>query len=126
MADRRLTEEVELPFDTTYKPKCEPLELGCEVTLTQMMAYDGVCNELGQIEDVEDDIGISLVTLHKALKNGLYMRARGLIYFIRPHYIAYYHNYFYITELATPLTLEIKDHGSKEDGGWALTKEALE
>lgn len=33
-----------------------------------------VVNKLGQLEDIEDKLGIDLITLFKALKNGVYYR----------------------------------------------------
>ena len=31
-------------------------------------------NKLGQLEDIEDELGIDLITLFKALKNGIYVK----------------------------------------------------
>lgn len=32
-----------------------------------------ICNKLGQLEDIEDELGIGLIVLYKAIKNGIYV-----------------------------------------------------
>lgn len=87
-------------------------------------------NKLGQLEDIEDELGISLITLFKALKNGIWVKNRedniirhlctklgyqvcgslslGGIAFEDTYYNEYYYSY--------------EDYGKI----WALTKEELE
>lgn len=41
-------------------------------------------NKLGQLEDIEDELGIDLITLFKALKDGFYIKYNGKIVHILP------------------------------------------
>ena len=36
--------------------------------------HKSVANKLGQLEDIEEELGIDLITLFKALKNGIWFR----------------------------------------------------
>ena len=38
--------------------------------------YDDAIQKLGQLEDIEEELGIDLVTLFKALKHGIYVKNR--------------------------------------------------
>ena len=96
----------------------------------------GVCDEeackLGQLEDIEEELGIDLITLFKAMKQGIYYKEEvwgkmfsgfsSIIYLSLKdkclmeecddgsiHDSIYYHNYYF------------KDYGKT----WALTKEEL-
>lgn len=40
-------------------------------------------SKLGQLEDIEEDLGIDLITLFKAIENGFYYRKESEIYFCR-------------------------------------------
>ena len=84
---------------------------------------DKYMQKLGQLEDIEDELGIDLITLFKALKNGLYTTYRGEIDFMFSSDLSYeptikcilvrlhYHT----------IALELADYGKT----WALTKEEL-
>ena len=41
-------------------------------------------NKLGQLEDIEEELGIDLITLYKALKDGSYIKYNGKIVHILP------------------------------------------
>jgi len=86
-----------------------------------------IIGKLGQLEDIEEELGIELVTLFKALKNGIYekfedgeyVKFNGLCMPIKSHKLKLNVNkkclergndYFYF-----------KDYGKT----WALTKEEL-
>lgn len=82
-----------------------------------------VLTKLGLLEDIEEEIGIDLITLYKALKNGIYKKdcldccydtklrfMKGEWYLAQP----FDENYTYI--------VKTKDYGKT----WALTKEELE
>lgn len=86
--------------------------------------YIEAINKLGQLEDIEYELGIDLITLFKALKNGItYKTPLG-------------NNYAYTTLTSDRLSIEykwkclrkgthkfyFKDYGKT----WALTKEELE
>ena len=125
MKPKRLTKKIELPFDSTYTPKCESIGLGSVVTLTQMLAYDGVCAKLGPLEDIEEKHEIGLLTLANALENGIwFINENGTI--SGPHQPL-------ISKRGPVLSLDYEfqyelsfgDYGKKEPMGWALTKEEL-
>ena len=78
-------------------------------------------DKLGLLEDIEDDLGIDLITLFKALKNGVYLKYKyGYEYRIskcrkcylsgKKTFVVDYHTYRYLN-----------DYGKT----WALTKEEL-
>lgn len=75
-------------------------------------------NKLGKLEDIEEELGIDLITLFKALKNGIYKKGRnnlkGLILYSKMPMFSFYHKTI-DAEL-------IEDYGKT----WALTKEELE
>ena len=80
--------------------------------------FKDVYCKLEQLEDIEEEIGIDLITLFKALKNGIYKKGRnnlkGLILYSKMPMFSYYHKTI-DAEL-------IEDYGKT----WALTKEELE
>lgn len=85
-------------------------------------------NKLGKLEDIEDELGIPLEVLFKALKDG--------IFFYHKHYGIQYCNFVYLCDggywrlsITNPrddfesnLELGLEDYGKT----WALTKEELE
>lgn len=93
-----------------------------------------VCDKLGQLEDIEDELGIDLVTLFKALKNKeLYWKTNkyGIIKTtfdnesLRPEvsFDNYIDNEWSIGLVSNALSDDelLKDYGKT----WALTKEEL-
>ena len=89
----------------------------CEMTYAREMY-----NKLGQLEDIEEELGIDLITLFKALKNGIWIQdlmSLG-IQSVSIHYSKeegiYLYNYFFEN------CYDFKDYGKT----WALTKEELE
>ena len=83
-----------------------------------------VAKKLGQLEDIEEELGIDLITLFKAL-NGcwfLQISTKKIFGDIRPTliYQAGWHLKPNITEL--PMIYSLKDYGKT----WALKKEELE
>ena len=92
-------------------------------------------DKLGQIEDIEEELGIELVILSKALKNGVYYDAgsKTILYhkaegeeFIEiniPHqYLSLMYVGPYWDCCYCKMNLAFKDYGKT----WALTKEELE
>ena len=78
--------------------------------------------KLCQLEDIEEELGIDLITLFKALKNGIYKKGEHNICFDTK--LRFMKNEFY---LAQPFDenyqyiVKTKDYGKT----WALTKEEL-
>ena len=88
-------------------------------------------NKLGQLEDIEDELGIDLITLFKALKNGIYFKHK----IQRDDIILHTKIDFFclsIKALVNKYTDELDDYHFTnyffKDYGktWALTKEELE
>ncbi len=87
---------------------------------------DGSTNKLGKLEDIEDELGIELITLFKASKNGIVFIDNDthdirLAYNIK---IDIYENELVditIGEEQKPMYFKFKDYGKT----WALTKEEL-
>ena len=80
--------------------------------------------KLSQLEDIEDEIGIDLATLIKALKNGIWYKEE-YIEFIAPHRLVFDIDYLY--EVDTGHSAKLINHFHFKDYGknWALTKEEL-
>ena len=104
----------------------------------QVLAIDGkAIDKLGKLEDLESKLGIDLITLFKALKNGFYTKSNNGIKFWKEddkHFV-YVRDLKYDIEIcceecenaigAVPtmfLERSTKDYGKT----WALTKEELE
>jgi len=83
-----------------------------------------IIQKLGQLEDIEEELGIDLITLFKALKNGAY----DLNCSNKPRHcsgmsIQYYNNEWYLEHIESGCFCErLKDYGKT----WALTKEELD
>ena len=77
-----------------------------------------VYDKLGKLENIEEEVGIDLITLFKALKYGIYKKGRnsfkGLILYSKMPMFSFYHKTI-DAEL-------IEDYGKT----WALTREELE
>lgn len=100
-----------------------------------------VLTELGQLEDIEDELGIYLITLFKALNKGFYIKYNNKIVHIHPDkHITINFWYKTINVFIPPKFFidckkgtdysneEIDEEYEFEDYGktWALTKEELE
>lgn len=94
--------------------------IGARIVGKQMFAT--MCQELLEYKDIEKDLGIDLITLFKALKNGIWVRRKytNEIEFARFSHLGWED----IIEPDIPYldVVEIKDFGK----AWALTKEELE
>ena len=85
-------------------------------------------NKLGQLEDIEDELGIDLITLFKAIKNGVFYYSEGIqltkgIVYIISNYLGTYNDklsYSFLT-YNEKQQLFFADYGKT----WALTKEEL-
>lgn len=80
--------------------------------------------KLGAIEDIEQELGIDLITLFKALKNGFYT----IFYNKNKYDNSCYYNIdlefkcIYVNDYDAHFSLEFRDYGKT----WALTREELE
>lgn len=87
-------------------------------------AYQQCVDKLGQLEDIEEELGIDLITLFKVLKNGFYT-----IFYNKHKYdnSCYYtidleFKCIWVNDYDAYFSLDFKDYGKT----WALTKEELE
>lgn len=89
--------------------------------------FTEVANKLGQLEDIEEELGIDLITLFKALKNGIY----AIVPDYDGSYIEHFEPYATILDMYSKC-IDLRDdtlgcvalnHYGKT---WALTKEELE
>lgn len=99
--------------------------------LEQDLKYDGIAwlriyeayQELGKLEDIEEENGIDLITLFKAVMNGFWWKS--------PLGFHYVNNYEYVIDLEESRLIQLYEENSSifyfEDYGkvWALTKEEL-
>ena len=94
------------------------LENGIYIANRDNLLVCEAMNKLGKLEDIEEELGIDLITLFKALKNGIYKKGRnnlkGLILYSKMPMFSFYHKTI-DAEL-------IEDYGIT----WALTREELE
>lgn len=81
-----------------------------------------VANKLGEHEDIEEKLGIDLITLFKALTDGIWFKydSSKPIIFVEP-YDVYPTKGSYLRIFNSEI-LEFKDYGK----AWALTREELE
>ena len=79
--------------------------------------------KLGQLEDIEDELGIDLTILFKALKQGIYTMYQGKMDFMFSACLSYEPTIKAILVRFSDDTLccELSDYGKT----WALTKEEL-
>lgn len=81
-------------------------------------------NKLGQLEDIEDELGIDLITLFKALKNGIYIKNQSQTKYplalLRTHYSNNTTRY-YVFDDGKEIEIKLNKYGKT----WALTKEEL-
>lgn len=89
----------------------------------QTLAIDGdAIDKLGQLEDIEEELGIDLIILLKAVKDGIWVRHPYNSIDYEPFRIDYWIDYKTGEEGMMICGMEIKDYGKT----WALTKEELE
>lgn len=99
--------------------------------------YRKVCQKLGQHEDIEEELGIDLITLYKALKRGVwYRKGKEIKHFIPDDYFRIVLdcngstetiNYWLLSIINVSTNEYIDDFFVDEYGKiWALTKEDLE
>jgi len=91
-------------------------------------SIESVVSKLGKLEDVEEKLGIGLITLFKALKDGFYVRGED---HKNTSKVSLVYNFYDDKEWAlltfhygyeADIWLYLKDYGKT----WALTREELE
>ena len=106
---------------------------GCFTRENQEWFYGNVVNKLGELEDIEEELGIDLITLFKILKSKevIYKRKRGVLYHetTLEKYIILglafgdeYYGLWVYDKFGDEMLLYTKDYGKT----WALTREELE
>lgn len=82
-------------------------------------------SKLGQLEDIEDELGIDLITLFKALENGFYVKGEIEKQYIdfenSLNAIAFKNGEMFYGHKWSYQYVKLKDYGKT----WALTKEEL-
>lgn len=94
--------------------------------------HNAIVNKLGAVEDIEQELGINLVTLFKALKNGFYAKEihcfkngerETIEYFNSPEIRLFDEWYIYYScDNYHTIAYKMADYGKT----WALTREELE
>ena len=84
--------------------------------------YSRAVNKLGQLEDIEEELGIDLITLFKALKDGVYTYLKNF----KTGSVELYHAYIEIHsfqefKVFDNYFIRYKDYGKT----WALTEKEL-
>ena len=93
-----------------------------------MKDYRKACQKLGQLENIEEKLGIDLITLFKALKNGIYWKGKscfnttGVFFEESPCLNVHNNCLINITFRKNEDYVYFKDYGKT----WALTREELE
>lgn len=107
----RLTRKLEPPYERVIG---KDYVYTSDTRLTSSFA--GVEQKLGRLEDLEEELGIDLLTLFNVLKNGMYAKLGNEIIYI--------HNP--VLNLDTKTIGYLYKYGLKDYGEtWALTKEEL-
>ena len=83
------------------------------------ITHKQIIDKLGQLEDIEEELGINLVTLFKAFKNGIYIKNQGGVHYHKQPYNTLEENIAYFRRL---FEKQFVDNYGKT---WALTKEEL-
>lgn len=84
-----------------------------------LSSTESVINKLGELEDIENELGIDLATLFKALKDGIWFEDCNEIIFTDDNRVCITNDALFIP--AYEMWLDFKDYGKT----WALTKEEL-
>lgn len=90
-------------------------------------------DELQKYKAIEEDLGIDLVTLMKAITGGFYVNVRGHKGMLRPVKVSEFDCElrkekgcgFCLTFKKFPHAVKLDDYGKNSARGWALTKEEL-
>ena len=96
-------------------------QLGDQYVPAHNIKHKQCVNKLGQLEDIEEELGIDLITLFKALKDGIYVNGE------KEHVLLFYDmDFFNKTSFqlhaSNGINYYFKDYGKT----WTLTKEELE
>ena len=100
------------------------VESESEYSLQNNICHNDCIQKLGQLEDIEDELGIDLITLFQALNNGIWIKKRGerkdILFFYED--VNLYKDYLYVCPIDIyDERVSIHQYGKT----WALTKEEL-
>ena len=104
-----------------------------EKVIKNLHILQELVDKLSQLEDIEEELGIDLVTLFKALKSKevIYKRKRGIVHrettletyvILGLAFDDEYYGLWVYDKFGDEMLLYVKDYGKT----WALTKEELE
>lgn len=82
---------------------------------------DMIFNKLGKLEDIEEELGIDLITLFKALKDGVFINEDGSVYKDYIKSIEYWLDGWGFISNDDYIDVLFKDYGIS----WALTEKEL-
>ena len=83
---------------------------------------DMIFNKLGKLEDIEEELGIDLITLFKALRDGVFINEDGSVYKDCIKSIEHWSDGWGFISNDDNIETLFEDYGNT----WALTKEELE
>ena len=83
---------------------------------------DMIFNKLGKLEDIEEELGIDLITLFKALRDGVFINEDGSVYKDCIKSIEHWSDGWGFISNDDYIEALFEDYGST----WALTREELE
>lgn len=119
---KRLTKDNDVD---SYELK-ETAELNGYNVLWEVKSINNAIQKLGQLEDIEDELGIDLITLFKAYTNGFYVKGEEEKQYIdfenSLNAIAFKNKEMFYGHKRTYQYVKLYDYGKT----WALTKEELE
>lgn len=128
---KRLTEKIK----RGYYHKIYASLLDSSICTREQMINDlnNIINKLGQLEDIEKELGIDLITLFKALKNGIYVNDSVSISFYHAHELRLGYDTHYGKGNELCILKDCNYAGNtklvslaNEGKTWALTREELE
>lgn len=82
-----------------------------------LVSYAELCSKFGPLEDIEDELGVDLVTIFYALKDGIYTHY-GFIRYVELSLLC---DVWYFTNEEEGVAIPVETYGQF----WSLTKEEL-
>ena len=107
---------------------CVDLRTCLPMEYEQIENSNACVDKLGKLEDIEEELGVDLITLFKAVKNDFYFKYKDKIISSNDYSFLTRANIRgdwvldIISDNLSLLTIKLKDYGKT----WALTKEKLE
>ena len=125
----RLTYKLDEPIETKYLhyDYMKIADYDIDKGNSRRITNDRIYNKLGELEDIEEELGIDLITLFTAKKEGIYYKAiNHTIYYISKNCLCLEFNYEWELwvenhSILEGLLIHLKDYKKT----WALCKEDL-